>query len=94
MGKWTRGQWEVKDWGKPEYLDGVQMQFMVRVFDPSKIVCYCGSEQDARLLAAAHDDRAGGVAEVHLAAEHRERRPAQAAQSLPQSLPSRQGGGK
>ena len=53
MSKWTSGQWEVKDWGRPEYLDGAQMQFMVRVFDPIKPICYCGSESDARLIAAA-----------------------------------------
>ena len=53
MSKWTQGQWEVKDWGRPEYLDGAQMQFMVRVFDPIKPICYCGSESDARLIAAA-----------------------------------------
>lgn len=53
MSKWTPGQWEVKDWGRLEPLDGAKVQFMVRVFDPIKPICYCGSESDARLIAAA-----------------------------------------
>jgi nitrous oxide reductase accessory protein NosL len=44
----------VTDWGKPEYLDGAQMQFMVTVEQLGSVgscLAYFGEESDALLFA-------------------------------------------
>lgn len=62
-------KWTMKDCGKPEYLDGCQLQFEVR--EDGDPIAYVGRREDATVMAAAKDLLAAAQLAYRVITKHR-----------------------